>query len=76
MDGPDSQTTLNRPAAVAVDAAANEVFVADSGNHRIVVFDSESGAYKRHWGAYGEKPTAADSSAYDPAATRRASSAT
>jgi len=68
MDGPDSQTTLNRPAAVAVDAAANEVFVADSGNHRIVVFDSESGAYKRHWGAYGEKPTAAGGGAYDPSA--------
>jgi DNA-binding beta-propeller fold protein YncE len=69
MDGPDSQTTLNRPAAVAVDAGANEVFVADSGNHRIVVFDSESGAYKRHWGAYGEKPAAAGTSAYDPAGT-------
>src|SRR6185295_11452458 len=68
MEGPDSQTTLNRPAAVAVDAAANEVYVADSGNHRIVVFDADSGAYKRHWGAYGEKPTAAGGGAYDPAA--------
>ena len=66
MDGPDSQTTLNRPAAVAVDTTANEVYVADSGNHRIVVFDSESGAYKRHWGAYGEKPTAAGGGPYDP----------
>ena len=69
MEGPDSQTTLNRPAAVAVDATANEVYVADSGNHRIVVFDADSGAYKRHWGAYGEKPTAAGGGAYDPAAT-------
>ena len=43
MDGPDSQTTLNRPAAVAVDAAANEVYVADSGNRRIVVFDCGDG---------------------------------
>ncbi len=68
MEGPDSQTTLNRPAAVAVDTAANEVYVADSGNHRIVVFHSETGAYKRHWGAYGEKPTAAGGGAYDPAA--------
>jgi DNA-binding beta-propeller fold protein YncE len=66
MEGPDSQTTLNRPAAVAVDAAANEVYVADSGNHRIVVFDSETGAYKRHWGAFGEKPTAAGGGPYDP----------
>jgi DNA-binding beta-propeller fold protein YncE len=68
MEAPDSQTTLNRPAAVAVDAGANEVFVADSGNHRIVVFDSETGAYKRQWGAYGEKPTAAGGGAYDPGA--------
>jgi len=68
MDGPDSQTTLNRPAAVAVDTGANEVFVADSGNHRVVVFDSETGAYKRHWGAYGEKPTAAGGGPYDPSA--------
>src|SRR5438128_10542676 len=68
MDGPDSQTTLNRPAAVAVDSAANEVYVADSGNHRVVVFNSETGAYKRHWGAYGEKPTAAGAGPYDPTA--------
>jgi DNA-binding beta-propeller fold protein YncE len=66
MEGPDSQTTLNRPAAVAVDSAANEVYVADSGNHRIAVFDSETGAYKRHWGAYGEKPAAAGGGPYDP----------
>ena len=66
LEGPDSQTTLNRPAAVAVDDKANEVYVADSGNHRIVVFDAESGAYKRHWGAYGEKPTAAGGGPYDP----------
>jgi hypothetical protein len=69
MEGPDSQTTLNRPAAVAVDAAANEVYVADSGNHRIVVFDADSGSYKRHWGAYGEKPTAAGGGVYDPGAS-------
>src|SRR5262245_44565187 len=55
-EGPDSKTTLNRPAAVAVDSAANEVYVADSGNHRVVVFDANSGLYKRHWGAYGEAP--------------------
>lgn len=68
MEGPDSRTTLNRPAAVAVDTTANEVIVADSGNHRIVVFDSETGAYKRHWGAFGEKPTAEGGGPYDPVA--------
>jgi L-ascorbate metabolism protein UlaG (beta-lactamase superfamily) len=40
------------------DPQANEVFVSDgeNGNRRVVVFDAESGKYKRHWGAYGEKP--------------------
>ena len=67
MEGPDSQTTLNRPAAVAVDDAANEVYVADSGNHRVVVFDADTGAYKRHWGAlWREKPTAGGGGPSDP----------
>jgi DNA-binding beta-propeller fold protein YncE len=68
MDGADSQTTLNRPAAVAYDAAANEVFVADSGNHRVAVFDADTGAYKRHWFAYGEKTAGAAAGPYDPTA--------
>ena len=68
MDGPDSQTTLNRPTGMAYDAAANEIFVADTGNRRIAVFDADTGAYKRHWVAYGEKAAGADPGAYDPAA--------
>jgi hypothetical protein len=67
VEGSDSKTGLNRPASVRVDAAANEVYVADGiGNHRVVVFDADTGAYKRHWGAYGEKPDDASSGAYDP----------
>ena len=66
MDGPDSQTTLNRPAAVAYDSAANEVFVADTGHRRIVVFDADKGIYKRHWFAYGEKAAGAAPAAYAP----------
>lgn len=69
LDGPDSQASLNRPAAVAVDDAANEVYVADSGNHRIVVFDAATGAYKRHWGGTGDKPTPQGAGAYDPNAS-------
>jgi len=71
MDGPDSQTTLNKPSAIAYDAMANEVFVADTGNRRIVVFDADSGKYKRHWFAYGEKaagPAPAPYAAGDPPA--------
>ena len=66
-EGSYSETTLDRPATVAVDSASNEVYVADGhGNRRVVVFDSETGAYKRHWGAYGEKPTEAPVGMYDP----------
>ena len=65
VEGASSRTTLNRPAAVAVDAPASEVYIADAGNRRVVVFDSETGAYKRHWGAYGQSPGEAPG-AYDP----------
>jgi DNA-binding beta-propeller fold protein YncE len=58
--GGDADTQhLNRPAAVAVDPETNELFVADGyGNHRVIVFDAETGAYKRHWGANGRPPGA------------------
>ena len=66
----DSQTSLNRPSAIAVDDAANEVFVADGfGSRRIAVFDATTGAFKRAWGAYGEKPSDATLPAYDPNGT-------
>ena len=36
------------------------------GNRRVIVFDSETGQYKRHWGAYGNKPDDTDLGNYDP----------
>jgi DNA-binding beta-propeller fold protein YncE len=66
-EGSDSQTGFNRPGALAVDSAANELYVADGfGNHRIAVFDAGTGAFKRSWGAYGEKPADTDPGPYDP----------
>jgi NHL repeat-containing protein len=63
----ESQTSLNRPAGVAVDDAANEVYVADGfGNRRVAVFDANTGAFKRAWGAYGEKPNDENLPPYDP----------
>jgi hypothetical protein len=58
MSKGDADTqNLNRPADTRVDAAANELFVADGyGNHRVIVFDAATGAYKRHWGANGKAP--------------------
>jgi len=67
IEGSFSKTTLNRPASFAVDPAANEVYVADGiDNKRVVEFDSETGAYKRHWGAYGRPTNEAPRPTYDP----------
>src|SRR5438105_5622590 len=68
--GNDSNSTerLGSPADVAVDLMAKEVFAADGyANRRVVVFDSETGAYKRHWGAYANKPNDDRTPKYDPA---------
>ena len=53
----DDITTLNAPTQMEVSPRTNEVFVADGyGNRRVIVFDADTGAYKRHWGAYGNPP--------------------
>ena len=70
IEGADSNSTerLGSPADIAVDIAAHEVYAADGySNRRVVVFDSETGAYKRHWGAYGNKPSDEKTPPYDPA---------
>lgn len=67
--GSNDSTHLGRPADMFVDDASNEVYVADGyGNRRVVVFDATSGAYKRHWGAYGSVPVDGPLPPYDPAA--------
>src|SRR2546430_6243068 len=39
-----------------------------STSNRVIVFDANTGAYKRHWGAYGKKPTDEKLPPYSPAA--------
>jgi NHL repeat len=54
-----NQDTKNfwKPADVFVYPKTNELFVADGyGNKRIIVFDADTGAYKRMWGAFGNVP--------------------
>jgi hypothetical protein len=66
--GSNDTANLNRPADTEVDTATREIYVADGyGNRRIVVFNSDTGAYLRHWGAYGERPHDNPLPAYDPA---------
>jgi hypothetical protein len=48
---------LNRSADVFIYPKTNEAFVADGyGNRRLIVFDAETGAFKRMWGAFGNQP--------------------
>jgi DNA-binding beta-propeller fold protein YncE len=55
--GSNDIENLGAPANMVVDTAANELYVADGYvNHRIIVFEAVTGAYKRHWGAYGKPP--------------------
>ncbi|MCY7318835.1 MAG: hypothetical protein LH617_08930, partial [Ramlibacter sp.] len=66
-EGSNSPTQLGQPANMVV--SRGELFVADGyGNKRVIVFDANTGAYKRHWGAYGGRPSDDKLPAYDPAA--------
>jgi len=66
--GSNDTNNLGRSASIEVDVDANEVYIADGyGNRRVIVYDAETGAYKRHWGAYGERPEDVELPPYDPA---------
>jgi DNA-binding beta-propeller fold protein YncE len=48
---------LGQAASVEVDRAAHEVYLADGYyNRRVIVFDTNTGAFKRMWSAYGKPP--------------------
>jgi DNA-binding beta-propeller fold protein YncE len=67
--GSNDTALLGRPAHMEVDPATNELFVADGYlNRRIIVFDATTGAYKRHWGAYGHAPSDDPLPPYSPGA--------
>jgi DNA-binding beta-propeller fold protein YncE len=68
-NGSNDTANLWKATEGSVDKAANEVYIGDGyGNKRVIVYDSETGKYKRHWGAYGNKPEDTNFGAYDPAA--------
>src|SRR5437879_3307851 len=65
--GSNDLENLKGPAKMFIDQATNELYVADGyGNHRIIVFDADTGKYKRHWGAYGHKPDDTSLGPYNP----------
>lgn len=65
--GSNDIANLKLPAKTIVDPKTNELYVADGyGNRRVIVFDADTGKYKRHWGAYGKKPDDTQLGPYDP----------
>ncbi len=65
--GSNDTENLKGAAKLFVDPKTNELYVADGyGNRRVIVFDADTGKYKRHWGAYGHKPDDTDLGKYDP----------
>jgi len=63
--GSNDTTLLGGPSGGWVDPKTNEVFISDGyRNRRVIVFDGATGAYKRHWGAYGNRPD--DTEKFDP----------
>lgn len=69
--GSNDTTRVAAATQMRFDAAASEVFVSDgeqNRHHRVIVLDSRTGAYKRHWGAYGARPEdTAGAARFDPA---------
>jgi DNA-binding beta-propeller fold protein YncE len=65
----NDSANFGRVAKIFVDGKANEAYIADGYlNTRVAVIDAATGAMKRYWGAYGDKPTDAVLGPYDPAA--------
>jgi DNA-binding beta-propeller fold protein YncE len=58
---------LGQPANLTVDPMSNEVYIADGyRNRRVLVLDADTFAFKRMWGAYGNKPDDTPLGAYSP----------
>lgn len=57
VGGSQDPESFGRVAKVFVDAATNEVYLADGYlNKRVAVLDGETGQMRRFWGAYGNPP--------------------
>lgn len=55
--GSTDPKSVNKPGDLFVSPKTNELYVADGyGNRRVVVFDADTGAFKRMWGAFGRPP--------------------
>ncbi|HET9370497.1 MAG TPA: hypothetical protein VFO19_09630 [Vicinamibacterales bacterium] len=67
--GSNDTANFGRVAKIIVDPRANEAYLADGYlNKRVAVIDADTGAFKRYWGAYGNKPDDTNLGPYDPTA--------
>ena len=65
--GSNDTENLGLPAKIFVDPKTNEVYVSDGyGNKRVIVFDGDTGKFKRYWGAFGHKPDDTNMGPYNP----------
>jgi DNA-binding beta-propeller fold protein YncE len=65
--GSNDQISFGRVAKIFVDPSANEAYLADGYlNKRVAIIDADTGTFKRHWGAYGNKPDDTDLGPYNP----------
>ena len=56
-NGSNDRRLLGNPCELTVEPATNELYIADGYiNRRIIVFDAETGVYKRHWGVGRKRP--------------------
>jgi hypothetical protein len=68
-NGSNDTANLWQPTKIFHEPTANEVYISDGyGNRRVIVFDADTGAYKRHWGAYGQRPDDGPMPPYNPSA--------
>jgi hypothetical protein len=55
--GSTDPKSVNKPGDLFVSPKTNELYVSDGyGNRRLIVFDADTGAFKRMWGAFGKPP--------------------
>jgi hypothetical protein len=54
--GPRDTANVHGAADLFVYAKTREVFVADEGNLRLIVYDADSGRFKRMWAGSGDAP--------------------
>ena len=67
VKGSNDTANFGRVAKIYVDARTNEAYLADGYlNKRVAVIDGDTGAMKRYWGAYGNKPDDTNMGTYNP----------